>query len=242
MTVGGPSPEGSVRRVLPRALFVFGVLFVILLVLAGVLLDRIATAFVNRTLASSVAAPASVGKIRISIPARVIDVIDLRILNPPGFEHPDLLVLPTARLEFELSSLFSREVVIKTIHASGLTVHVERSGGRDNMKEAFPPKPRGAPSDTDSGKRFKIRRLVLTDAKVTLPVLGVEREIAVDSLSIDDPLGKGTGALVGDVVEQVANRVIASAGRAAGKTIEGAGKELGAAAEAVGDAVKSLFK
>lgn len=213
---------------------------------AGFFLDRIATAAANRMLAASFTVPARADSVGVRLLAGTVVVKGLRIANPPGFAHREFLELRRGEMDVRLGSLRTDEIVVDRIRAEGLTVRLEKSGGRENTEEIFPRKP-GKARKEEAGKRLRVRRLLLEKTTVSFPVLGREKEMAAQRVEIDEPTGRGKGALVSDVIGQVvAESIRATAGESAGRAfldpLAGLGGSAAQAGKSAGDRLKGVFR
>ena len=73
----------------------------------------------------------------------------LRVGNPAGFDEPDMLVLENFNADIDISSLFTKEIVIEDLTVKGLVVTAEFSKQSKfnvttltgNLKKRFPPDP-----------------------------------------------------------------------------------------------------
>lgn len=234
---------GSV--VLRAAVAVLGVLLLAFIV-AGLFLDRLATAAANRMLAASFTVPARVEAVSLGLLTGTVVVKGMRIANPPGFSHPNFLELRKGEMSVRLASLRTDEIVVDRIRTEELIVRLERSGSRENTEEIFPRKS-GKVRKGDAGKRFRVRRLLLEKTTVSFPLLAGENVVAAERVAIEEPTGREKGAVVSDVIGQIVAESIRatasdSAARAFLAPLSGLGGEAAQAGKSAGDRIKGIFK
>ncbi|MBI5575921.1 MAG: hypothetical protein HY896_06105 [Deltaproteobacteria bacterium] len=202
-------------------------LFVISGFFLGYFFDRMATGAANKWLDSAFHAPASAQQVKLRLLSGDVEVAGLRIGNPSGFVHKEFMTLRKAEMDVRLLSLLSDEIVADCVRTEGLIVRLERIEGRQNAREIFRPSvgkdgKEVKEGNKKEGKRFRIRRLVLRNTLLTYPVPGGEQVATVESMEIDEPLGREKSAGLGDAIAQLAVRSLrAGAGQAAERGLAG---------------------
>ncbi len=179
------------------------VAFVVLLALVlglYLLIDRGASAAVEKGVSYALAVPASVGGVKLQPFDGIIGIEELSISNPAGFSDQPMLGLKRALLHVQLSSLMGDLVEVQSFELDGVHLRLEGRGMKTNygvIQENLarlgsgagqPEKP--APEQTGSQKRFVIHDLVIRNTTVEV------------DYELDPALGKlGNGAANASIPE-----------------------------------------
>jgi len=185
----------------------------------------------------------------------------LVIGNPAGFQTPHALSLSAVSVKLDIGSLTKDVILIKEIsvvkpdityeHKSGgsnLDViqrnaesyvakkTAEFGGGKDEKKDAGKKEP---------GKKLIIENFYLKDAKanVSAEILqGKSMSVPVADLHLTDIGKKTNGATAGEAAKQIITAITSSVTKATSSIFGGAVEGVKKGAEAVGGAIKGLFK
>jgi hypothetical protein len=81
----------------------------------------------------------TVGKAKASVLSGVVDLRDITVANPPGYQGPALLKLQQVDLKADTGSLLSSEILIKDMKLDNMEVFVEQKGLQNNLYEVIKP-------------------------------------------------------------------------------------------------------
>lgn len=128
----------------------------------------------------------SVGDIKLSIIGGRIDIENLLINNPPGYQHDKLLELKKTKIKIEAATLLSDTVNIKEINLEGANIVLEQRGisgnnlqdivnslGTKEKKESSP-----------GGKKLHIENLEISDITVNVKLLPVPGKVDTITLKL----------------------------------------------------------
>lgn len=212
-------------RILRRLGWVAGWVVVILLVLAVVgifLLDGLLRRGVEFAGSAALGVPTTLQKAHISLLRGRLQMEQLIVGNPPGFQTPYFLALKGLDVQVTLGSLARDVVEIPHLTLSGLELYLEKDAqGRANyqtifqgLKSSEAPPPQPQPS-AKPGKKFVIRELVLRDLTVHAHAIGPggiiqPAPIRIDEIVLHDVGTAGDMRLI-EVTGVVVKGVLASA-------------------------------
>lgn len=205
--------------------------------------------------------PVKLGGVKTDVANQTAALHGLVIGNPAGFQTPQALSLSAVSVKLDIGSLTKDVILIKEIlvvkpdityeHKSGgsnLDViqrnaesyvakkTAEFGGGKDDKKDAGKKEP---------GKKLIIENFYLKDAKanVSAEILqGKTMSVPIADLHLTDIGKKTNGATAGEAAKQIITAITSSATRATSSIFGGAVEGVKKGAEAVGGAIKGLFK
>ncbi|HIJ72412.1 MAG TPA: AsmA family protein [Planctomycetes bacterium] len=199
--------------------FVIVVLVIAALLLVHLFAGRAVKMGVEHAGTKALGVAVSVNDVDVSLLRGEVALQNLIINNPPGYQHPQLLKLKSARINVELGTLLKDEVNIKDIELEGIDLVIESKGlsGNNLNKVMDNIKAKGKEGEP-SGKKLHIDTLVVSDIKVRVKPLGLPgtadtitlklKPIRMANLGSEDKLDmvmlttKVFVALVGGVIEQ----------------------------------------
>jgi hypothetical protein len=121
-----------------------------------------------------------VGEVDLSILGGSLDLENLVIDNPPGYQHKTLLELGQGRVAVDIGSLLSDTVNIKEVKLDSVNVTLEQRGiSGNNLQDIIKSLPKGEvaeekPKEAEpSGKKLRIGTLELTNVTVKAKLLPV---------------------------------------------------------------------
>ncbi len=205
--------------------------------------------------------PVKLGGVKTDVANQSAELHGLVIGNPAGFTTPQALSLGAVGLKLDIASLTKDVILIKEISVvkpdityeyksggSNLDViqrHVEKfvadktaefGGGKDEKKEDKPKEP---------GKKLIIDNFYLKDAKANVSaeiLAGKVISVPVADLHLTDIGKKSNGATAGEATRQIISAVTSSVTKASSSLLTGSVEGIKKGAEAVGGALKGLFK
>lgn len=117
----------------------------------------------------------SVGDVELSILGGKVNIENLRINNPPGYQHDKLLELKRAGVKIEVSSLLGNVVNVKQINLDGVDITLEQRGiSGNNLQDII--SSLGTKEKKESspgGKKLHIENLEISDITVKVKLLPV---------------------------------------------------------------------
>jgi len=192
------------------------------------------------------------------------NVSGLLVANPQGFKGY-FLEMEQLHSDAKVTSFVSDTAVVRDVTIEGLTLRIEASGSKTNVKAIMDnlnksSAPSGETTSSSSGKKFRIDTLALKNTKVIIST-GIVKDatITIESLELHNiGTGESSGAGLSEVLTKVIQAVVAKAGelsrnlpgeigsaiKSAGidKAFKDIGKTGGGAIEKAADPLKKLFK
>lgn len=160
----------------------------------------------------------------LSILAGQVELQDLAINNPPGYQHEKLLQLKYGKVKVDIGSLMSDTVKIKEIKFDGIDVTLEQRGvSGNNLQDIInslpkadeKPRPEPETAEEKPAKKLQIQTLEITNITVhakLLPVPGKADTVTIkidpirmENLGSDDKLD--TAKLTGKILVAITSGV-----------------------------------
>jgi hypothetical protein len=169
----------------------------------------------------------TLGDADLSILAGQVELQDLAVNNPPGYQHEKLLQLKYGKVKVDIGSLMSETVKIKEIKFDGIDVTLEQRGVSGNNlqdiinslpKAGEKPRPEPETAEEKPTKKLQIQTLEITNITVhakLLPVPGRADTVTIkidpirmENLGSDDKLdtAKLTGKILVAITAGVASQ------------------------------------
>lgn len=123
-----------------------------------------------------------VDKADLSIMSGSLDLRDVTVANPAGYQDSTLLKLSQGDVQVDTRSLLSDEIRIKRIQLDGMDVNVEQKGLSNNLEDVIQAARKG--SDQPSGKKLTIDTLELTNVTVKVKLLPVPGQLDTVTLKL----------------------------------------------------------
>jgi hypothetical protein len=108
-----------------------------------------------------------------------LEMKDLQISNPEGYEHSHLLTMGSGLIHLNTGSLFSDTVQIEQIHLAKVEVVIEQKGLTNNLQQILKNLPKvesekgSKPAETTPSKSLLIKDLLLEEVSVKVKLLPV---------------------------------------------------------------------
>jgi hypothetical protein len=161
------------RKLIKRIRFI--IVLLVVLVIAGaaavaLLADKAVQTAVETAGTKTLNVGVKVGKADARILQGSVDLQEISVANPPGYQGPALLKLQRVDVAADTRSLLSREVLIKDMKLDGMDVFVEQKGLANNLYEVIKPlrEPR-----KPTGKSLIIDNLEITNITVHASLTGI---------------------------------------------------------------------
>lgn len=205
------------------------VLVLLLLIVGGVVtylyLDRVIKTQVETQTTKQLALKTELGSAGVSLFGGKLNLSELRIASPTGFNAPHMLQLGKADVQVSYKQLGNDPVRIGRIALDKPKLVIERVGGTINFKKAadlMPQRPPAKAADPNAEPlKLIIDELNITNAEVVMragiPGLPEEIKIPVPSVLMKN-IGTGPGSENGAAVKDVVMQVITALAGAAGNS------------------------
>jgi len=243
------------------------VVIVSLIVIVGLLsIDGILRTTIQTAIKTQLKVEASVSKASLSITSGTVDIRNLKIGNPEGYQFENILEANSIFVKTSISSLLGNPVEIQQIKLDNIKMVIEQKGLSSNLNDLLKAMPAKTETKTEekssgSGKSVHITSVDINDISVTvklLPLPGKSDAVTlhISSLHLSDiggektSLSDVTGQIFKKISEEIATQgkdiipsdVLGSLEDSLGNTTEilkSAGKET---TEKATETLKSIFK
>ncbi|MCD4831764.1 MAG: hypothetical protein K8R02_08190 [Anaerohalosphaeraceae bacterium] len=190
-------------------------------------IDGIIKVGIEKAVTKQLGVEATVGSVRLNIFSGNIQIYDLKIKNPDGYEYDNILELHSASASAKLSSLFSDTIEISQVLLDGMTIAIEQKGLGSNLNDVLKSMPKSdSPSDsepTDSNapakkaKNVHIALLNIKKVKVNAKLLSIPGKDDAVSLTLPKINLVDIGSNKKATLEQVIGKVFAAIAEAIAK-------------------------
>jgi hypothetical protein len=244
------------------------IIIVFLAVVIGLLsIDGILRAAIPTAIKTQLKVDASVSKAHLGITSGTIEITNLKIGNPEGYQFENILEANSIFVQTSISGLMGNPVEIQQVKLDNIKMVIEQKGLTSNLNDilkAMPAKDEKKAEPTEADKKSKsvhITSVDISNISVTvklLPLPGKSDAVTlhIASLHLSDVGGENES--LADVIGKIFRKIseeVASQGKDiipsdvlgslegslgdAGKVLEKAGKET---TEKATDALKNIFK
>lgn len=242
------------RKVL-KVLLGLVILLVVLAVIAVIYIDSVAKAGIENGGKYALGVDTTVEDVDISLRKGEMQVRQLKIANPQGFNSPHLMNTSSFDAKVDTGTVFSDSITVNHFLLDGLDVHIERQDGKSNIEaimENIEKLKSGQEKPEDAGEKpttkVKIDQMRITNVKAHFHLFGSDKairvevpEIVLDGLSSEDPEGVALPELMRRVFPAILSAVLNAAkdtvGPEALKELQG---DLVKLTESVGPAAAEL--
>jgi hypothetical protein len=162
-----------VRKLTKAVVFIVVVLIVLAVVgIVGVFVfaDRVVASAVKSAGSNILHVGVDVGGADVSILSGSVDLQNIAVANPPGYEGPTLLKLQRVDVAADGRSLLTDEVRIRTMTLDNMEVFIEQKGLQNNLYQVI--EPLREPHEA-TGKRLIIDSLEINDITVHASLTGI---------------------------------------------------------------------
>ena len=165
------------RKVLPKLVTTIIILIVVVLIAVSLLIDSLLKTGIETAGTMALNVGVKVSSVDLSITGGSLSLKKLVISNPPGYQHDNLLVLDSAKVEIETASLLKDVVIIRDINLDGINLTLEQRGiSGNNLQDILDAlhRRRKEPKTTEpSGKKLKIDNLEISNVTVNVKFLPI---------------------------------------------------------------------
>jgi uncharacterized protein involved in outer membrane biogenesis len=207
--------EKKHKTVWPGVLFTIVVLLVILVIASPFIIDSILKVSIVKAIKNQLNVGASVSRVHLNIAAGSIEVNDLKINNPPGYEFEHILALKSINIKANIHSLTSDTVEVNQVRLNDAAVVIEQKGLTSNLADilkSMPKKPKTETEETkQKAKNVHVSSLDIRNIDVKAKLLPVPGkldtvELKISALHFSDIGGKKTtlADVVGRIFKEIA--------------------------------------
>lgn len=165
--------------------------------------------------------PIQLDKVNLSILSGNGTLSGLYVGNPEGFTKDTIFALNQIDVDVNTKSIFSDQIVINKIHIRKPQINYEKSLRSSNFNELLKNIESSTPESSEKStpekdvaskeepaKQVLIKELIIEDGTISVIILGIEAEILLPRIEIND-LGKtDEDNSVGDVLTRILNEVL----------------------------------
>ena len=236
-------------KAVKKILLVILVLIILAAILVYSLGNQVLKAGIEKAASKALNVGVTIDDIGLSILRGKVEIEELIVDNPPGYELDKLLEVADARIAVSIGSLLGDTVNVKEIIFDGIDISIEQKGLSNNLKEvidSIPKSEKKTESQTEKpGKKLHIDILEITNVTVKLKLLPVPGKANVVPLKLAPirmtDLGgdnkMDTAKLAGKILLAITKAIAEQGG---GFLPEGMGDSLGSAAKSVEEGKKAL--
>lgn len=243
------------RRILFRSAIAFFLLALITFLSARFWIDPAISKAVEVAGRDAVGAEVTLKTVFLDIFEGAIDLTDLRIDNPPGFEKPYFFDMKSASAKVQLNTVLENEIVLPEVVVEGITMYLEPNDDGDYNHEIIlaniekytaTEEANAEPSETT----VLIKRLVMRDIKIYYKTkVFISAPVHLKEKVLTDIGADGEGVTIGQVLSIVIVGALSGTAKelpsAIGKGILSGTKAIGgvfkSAGVGVADGFKSIF-
>lgn len=244
-----------------KVLLITGAVILILWVVLMLSLGLIVKAAVNAEGPKLAGVPVHVKTVIIQPLLGIVHIKGLVIGNPAGFNTPSAMELNDFKLDIQMTSLFSKAIVIKEILIDAPQITYEKGLKSSNLSalqaNLAPKEPAKTPAaePAPAPKKGAAKKVIIEDfqlngakVNVTITALGGKKmTLPLPNIHMKNIGKESNGASPAEVISEVFNSIskavvdaVASAGAAAGDALKSAGGAVTDAAKGTTDAAKGV--
>lgn len=168
------------KKVLKSIIIIVLVLVILVVTLIHLFGDRALKAGIETAATKALGVDVTIGDLSLSLLRGKLELRDLVIDNPPGYQHPELLNFKRAYIDVAVTSLLSDTVKIEQMQFEDITMVIEQKGLTNNLKEVLNALPSGetAPKSTTDepateGKKLHVDNLEISNIAVKVKLLPI---------------------------------------------------------------------
>jgi hypothetical protein len=196
---GTEMAEKTKKSNVSNVLFALIVIVFLAIVVGMISIDGILKSAIQTAIKKQLNVDASVSKVSLNIASGSVQISNLKISNPPGYQFERILETKSIVVKTSIGSLLSNPIEIKQITIDGIAVVIEQKGLSSNLNDilkSMPEKPKTETVQTrENAKSVHISSVDINDISVTaklLPVPGKSDAVTlkISSLHLSDIGGK----------------------------------------------------
>ena len=199
-------------------LFTIVIMLVIVAIISPFVIDNILKVSIEKAIKKQLNVDASVGRVHLNIAAGSIEVNDLTIGNPPGYEFKNILELKSISIKANVRSLASGTIEVNEVNLNNAAVAIEQKGLTSNLNDILKStkKPKAETEKTEQkGKNVHVASVDIQDINVTAKLLPVPGKLdtvrlKISRLHLSDIGGKKTtlADVAGKIFTEISNAIV----------------------------------
>lgn len=181
------------RKALTRTIRVIVAAILIIIVIAAVSIrtlgGRALKLGIETAGSQALDVPVTVDKVSFSILGGWVKLENLKVANPEGYQHENLLELGSGEMDVNIRSLLSDKIIVKSITLDDMSVVIEQKelvhSNLQEILDALPTPEEAEAQAEEPGKKVHVDKVTITDATVKAKLLPVPGRL--DTVTV--PLG-----------------------------------------------------
>lgn len=229
-------------------LFIIVVALVFLILISPFIIDSVLKTGIEVAIKKQLNVDSSISRVHLNIGSGSIEISDLKINNPPGYEYENVLELKSIYVKADIRSLVSNTIEIDQINLDDVNVVIEQKGMTSNLADilkSMPKKPTDTGETKETAQNEKTAHIASVDIKnidVTAKLLPTPGKLGavhlkVATLHLSDIGGKKT--TFADAVGKIFTEISAAIAAQGAGIIPG--DVLGPIQGGIGEASKELL-
>jgi len=208
------------KKTLSMVVIILLALIIVVALLVKLFGDHALKVGVETAAGKTMKVPVTLDDISLSILAGKLNMNNLVVKNPEGYENPTFLELGHGYVDLTTTSLLSDTIEIEKMQFDNIGLTIEQKGLNNNLKEILGNLPKSEPDqepakDEKTGKKLLIKQLDINGVEVKVKLLPVPgradtltlkiNPIHMENLGSDEKID--TAALVSKIVTAIASGV-----------------------------------
>jgi uncharacterized protein involved in outer membrane biogenesis len=234
--------EKKQKSTLAGALFTIAVLLVLLVIMSPFIIDSILKVSIEKAIRNQLHVGASVSRVHFNLTEGSIEVNDLQIENPQGYDSKNIIELKSISVKANLRTLVSDTVDVNHIRLNDLAVLIEQKGAANNMADilkSMPKKPAAAKEEKkeeitkSKEKNIHISEVEIQNIDVTAKLSLVADQKSTVQLKIPELRISNIGTdkkmtfedVISRIFNEIANKIATEGGDVLPRDVTGAIEE-----------------
>jgi len=169
-------------------IIIAAVVIVFLLIVIGLVsIDGILRSAIQNSIRQQLGVNATVGKVSLKIFSGTVEVTNLKINNPKGYQFENVFEARTIFVKTSIGNLLSDPVEIQQIIVDGVLMTFEQKGLTSNVNDILKNMPKTEPSPDEPnkpGKKVHISTLDINDVSLTIKLIPLPGKTDAMTLNI----------------------------------------------------------
>lgn len=201
------------------------IIVIFLVIVIGIIsIDGILRSGIKAAIKKQLNLDSSVSKVSLNILSGTLEITNLQIKNPPGYQFPNALDVQSIFVKTSIGGLLGNPVEIEEIRIDGAVMSIEQKGFANNIGDilkGMPEKQKTGQSPADANqnpKKVHIALLDINDTTVNAKLLPIGDNATATTLTLAPMhftnLGgdKSLSQVVGKIFTEITNAVVKSGG------------------------------
>jgi len=173
----------KIKKVVTTIILALVAVVLIIILTIGLFGGKMIKAAVEIGASDALGVPVTLDEASLALFAGKLELEELEVENPPGFEHEKLLTMGLAHVNVALTSLASETVVIQDMIFDEVTLVIEQKGLKTNLQTILDSLPKAEPEEEPAeaekkpAKKLKIANLEIKNVHVKANLLPIPGKI-----------------------------------------------------------------